>query len=86
MVYEEEEYDPPKEILERMRELEKEIMTDMEELRGMLGMNREVFRLKAKCPANWDILQFDDAIKDAASGKPKVEKGSYKQKGFGPER
>ena len=36
-VYEEEEYDPPKEILDRMMGLEKEIMADMEELRGMLG-------------------------------------------------
>jgi len=36
-VYEEEEYDPPLEILERMMALEKEIMADMEELRGMLG-------------------------------------------------
>jgi type I restriction enzyme M protein len=36
-VYEEERYDPPKEILERMMTLEKEIITDMEELRGMLG-------------------------------------------------
>ncbi len=37
VVYEEEEYDPPKEILERMTDLEKEIMADMEELGGMLG-------------------------------------------------
>ena len=37
MVYEEEEYDPPKEILVRMMDLEKEIMADMKELRGMLG-------------------------------------------------
>jgi type I restriction enzyme M protein len=36
-VYKEELYDPPKEILERMMSLEKEIMMDMEELRGMLG-------------------------------------------------
>ena len=36
-VYKEEEYDPPKEILERMIGLEQEIMADMEELRGMLG-------------------------------------------------
>ncbi|MCX5880293.1 MAG: N-6 DNA methylase, partial [Deltaproteobacteria bacterium] len=36
-VYQEERYDPPKEILERMWGLEKEIMADMEELRGMLG-------------------------------------------------
>jgi len=35
-VYEEERYDPPKEILERMMGLEKEIMADMEQLRGML--------------------------------------------------
>lgn len=35
--YEEEEYDPPQEILDKMMGLEKEIMTDMEELRGMLG-------------------------------------------------
>jgi len=35
-VYEEEQYDPPKEILDRMIGLEKEIMADMEELRGML--------------------------------------------------
>ena len=36
-VYQEEQYEPPKEILERMMDLEKEIMVDMEELRGMLG-------------------------------------------------
>jgi len=36
-VYEEEEYDPPQDILDRMMALEKEIMADMEELRGMLG-------------------------------------------------
>lgn len=36
-VYEEEEYDPPREILYRMMALEREIMADMEELRGMLG-------------------------------------------------
>jgi type I restriction enzyme M protein len=36
IVYEEEEYDPPKEILARMKELEKEILADMEELEGML--------------------------------------------------
>ncbi len=36
-VYEEEEYDPPGEILDRMMELEKEIMADLEELRGMVG-------------------------------------------------
>ena len=35
-VYEEEEYDPPKEILARMMTLEKDIMADMEELRGIL--------------------------------------------------
>ena len=37
VVYEEEGYDPPKEILARMVDLEKEIMVDMEGLRGMLG-------------------------------------------------
>jgi len=37
IVYEEEEYDPPKEILARMKELEAEIMRDMDELEGMLG-------------------------------------------------
>jgi len=37
IVYEEEEYDPPKEILARMKALGKEIFTDMEELEGMLG-------------------------------------------------
>ena len=36
-VYEEEHYDPPKEILDRMMALEQDIMADMEELRGMLG-------------------------------------------------
>jgi type I restriction enzyme M protein len=35
-VYKEEQYDPPKEILDRMMELEKEIMVAMEGLRGML--------------------------------------------------
>jgi len=37
IVYEEEVYDPPEVILDRMVELEKEIMVDMDELRGMLG-------------------------------------------------
>jgi type I restriction enzyme M protein len=37
VVYEEEEYDPPAEILDRMMTMEKEIIADMEELRGMLG-------------------------------------------------
>jgi type I restriction enzyme M protein len=37
IVYEEEEFDPPKEILARMKALEKEILADMEELGGMLG-------------------------------------------------
>lgn len=36
-VYVAEEYDPPLVILERMEALEKEIMADMKELRGMLG-------------------------------------------------
>jgi type I restriction enzyme M protein len=36
-VYEEEQYNPPKEILGRMMDLENEIMANMEELRGMLG-------------------------------------------------
>jgi len=35
-VYQEEEYEPPREILNRMMALEKEIMADMEELQGML--------------------------------------------------
>jgi hypothetical protein len=39
-VYEEEQYDPPREILDRMMALEKEIMGDMEELRGMLGSGK----------------------------------------------
>lgn len=37
IVYEEEEYDPPLEILDRMEELEKDILGDMAELRGMLS-------------------------------------------------
>jgi type I restriction enzyme M protein len=36
IVYEEEKYDPPKEILKRMKKLEREILSDMEELEGML--------------------------------------------------
>ncbi|MDY0040795.1 MAG: N-6 DNA methylase, partial [Desulforhabdus sp.] len=36
-VYEEEQYDPPGEILDRMMALEKDIMADMEALREMLG-------------------------------------------------
>ncbi len=36
-VHKEEEYDPPKEILDRMIALDKEIMADMEALRSMLG-------------------------------------------------
>jgi type I restriction enzyme M protein len=36
-VYGEEQHDPPKEILDRMMDLEKEIMADMEKLREMLG-------------------------------------------------
>jgi len=45
-------------------------------------MNKEVLRLKAKCPSNWDILPFGDAIKDATGGNPKVKKGTYKQNGL----
>jgi len=37
IVYKEEQYDPPKEILARMKDLEAEIMQDLEELEGMLG-------------------------------------------------
>ncbi|WP_320176127.1 class I SAM-dependent DNA methyltransferase [Maridesulfovibrio sp.] len=37
IVYEEEEYDPPLEILDRMEELEREILGDMAELREMLN-------------------------------------------------
>jgi type I restriction enzyme M protein len=37
VVYEEEEYDPPEEILDRMMAMEKDIIADMEELREMLG-------------------------------------------------
>jgi type I restriction enzyme M protein len=37
IVYEEEEYDAPKEILAQIKELEKDILADMEELGGMLG-------------------------------------------------
>ncbi len=37
IVYEEEEYDPPREILSRMKNLEKEILRDIDELEGMLG-------------------------------------------------
>ena len=37
IVYEEEEYDPPREILRRMKTLQVEILADMEELEGMLG-------------------------------------------------
>lgn len=37
IVYEEEKYDPPKEILARMKALEVEIIKDMEELEGMFG-------------------------------------------------
>jgi len=36
-VYQEEEHDPPREILDQMMALEKEIVADMEELREMLG-------------------------------------------------
>ena len=36
-VYQEEQHEPPKGILARMMELEKEIMADMEELLEMLG-------------------------------------------------
>ena len=37
IVYEEEEYDPPKEILTRMKKLEAEIVKDTERLEEMLG-------------------------------------------------
>jgi type I restriction enzyme M protein len=37
VVYEEEEYDPPKDILAKMKLLEEEILSDMDELEGMLG-------------------------------------------------
>jgi len=36
VVYEEEQYDPPKEILQRMKDLEKEILKEIGELEGML--------------------------------------------------
>ncbi len=36
VVYEEEQYDPPQEILARMKALEQEILRDMDELEGML--------------------------------------------------
>lgn len=35
--YEEQEYDPPKVILEKLRKLEEEILTDIDELEAMLG-------------------------------------------------
>ena len=35
--YEEVEYDPPKEILQKLRDLENEIRKDLDELEGMLG-------------------------------------------------
>ena len=35
-VYQEEQFEPPKEILDRMMVLEEEIIVDMKELRGML--------------------------------------------------
>jgi type I restriction enzyme M protein len=37
VVYEEKEYDPPHDILDRMMSMEKDIMADIEELRGVLG-------------------------------------------------
>jgi len=37
IAYEEEEYDPPKEILKRMKALEQEILADIQEVEGMLG-------------------------------------------------
>ena len=37
IVYEEVEYDPPRAILKRMRKLETEIASDLDELEGMLG-------------------------------------------------
>lgn len=37
IVYEEKEYDPPLEILDRMEELEKDIMQDIAEVREMLS-------------------------------------------------
>lgn len=37
VVYEEEKYDPPKMILAKLKEMEKEIQMDLEELEGMVG-------------------------------------------------
>jgi type I restriction enzyme M protein len=37
LVYEEEKYDPPKDILGRMKKLECDILADLEELEEMLG-------------------------------------------------
>jgi type I restriction enzyme M protein len=37
IVYDEPEYDPPREIIARLRGLEKEILADLDELEGMLG-------------------------------------------------
>ena len=36
VVYEEEQYDDPKKILKNLKALEKEIMADLDELKGML--------------------------------------------------
>ncbi len=36
VVYEEEKYDPPKEILQRLKGLETEIQGDLDELEGMM--------------------------------------------------
>ncbi len=44
-------------------------------------MSVEVRKLKSKCPSNWDVLPFCDAIKDSTAGNPKVKKGSYQQNG-----
>jgi type I restriction enzyme M protein len=45
-VYEEEQYDPPKEILARMKALEVDIMKDMEELEGMLEANHDHIKVR----------------------------------------
>jgi type I restriction enzyme S subunit len=45
-------------------------------------MSDEIDKLKKKCPSNWDVLPFSDAIKDVTAGNPKVRQGEYQKSGL----
>ena len=44
-------------------------------------MSMEIDRLKKKCPADWDILPFTEAVRDVTAGNSKVKQGDYRKQG-----